>query len=327
MKSIKLIKYNGVLHTSKRLKNTNQLKTSKPYLNYSNRLTKTLDNNYLDAIDRLKLPQFDIVSIKPYLTNIENIVKNVQIHVPKINNIMADTIIKVNKALNDSFKVHLNLINNITTNIDFSKLQEIIDLLEESLILFIKYSEKYRLSMKLEYFSDYYDIYLEKDKFTDEDIYVTFKSHYATIKNNLSENDFYYPKRSYIRRVIDNFENKRYTEATMLALASIDYLIIYNTYQEERETNYKSINKILNKDILDNEEEIEQVITQYTVKLIKEYYGINNDIDDPDYINRNRLMHGIMDIESIKKIDCIKLIYLLDVLSTIKIELVKGYEN
>ena len=91
----------------------------------------------------------------------------------------------------------------------------------------------------------------------------------------------------------------------MLALASIDYLTIYNTYQE-REANYKSINMILNKDILDNEEEIEQVITQYTVKLIKEYYGINNDIDDPDYINRNRLMHGIMDIESIKKIDCIK---------------------
>ncbi|RIM85350.1 hypothetical protein BU109_12285 [Staphylococcus xylosus] len=80
---------------------------------------------------------------------------------------------------------------------------------------------------------------------------------------------------------------------------------------------------ILNKDILDNEEEIEQVITQYTVKLIKEYYGINNDIDDPDYINRNRLMHGIMDIESIKKIDCIKLLYLIDVLSTIKVKLVK----
>ena len=109
----------------------------------------------------------------------------------------------------------------------------------------------------------------------------------------------------------------------MLALASIDYLTIYNTYQEEREANYKSINMILNKDILDNEEEIEQVITQYTVKLIKEYYGINNDIDDPDYINRNRLMHGIMDIESIKKIDCIKLLYLIDVLSTIKVKLVK----
>ncbi|SCT09484.1 hypothetical protein [Staphylococcus caeli] len=327
MKSIKLIKYNKVLYTNKKLNNTNKLKIPKSYLDYSNRLTKTLDNNYLDAISRLNLPKFDIVRIKPHLTNIENIVKNVQKHVPKINNLMADTIIKVNRALNDSFKVHMNLINNITTNIDFSKLQKIINLLEERLIKFIKYSEKYRLSMKLEYFSDYYDIYLEKDKITDEDIYVTFKSHYATIKNNLIENDFYYPKRSYIHRIIDNFENKRYTETAMLALASIDYLTIYRAYQEEREANYKSINMILNKDILDNEEEIEQVITEYTVKLIKEYYGINNDIDDPDYINRNRLMHGIMDIESIKKIDCIKLLYLIDVLSTIKVELVKGYEN
>lgn len=323
IKSIKLIKYKGILYTSKRIKNSDQLKTSNSYLDNSNRLKKKLDNNYLDAISRLKLPKIDIVNIKPHLTNIENIVKNVQKHVPKINNLMADNIIKVNRALNDSFKVHMNLINNITTNIDFSKLQKIINLLEESLIQFIKYSEKYRLSMRLEYFSDYYDIYLEKDKITDEDIYVTFKSHYPTIKNNLIENDFYYPKKSYIQRVIDNFENKRYTETTMLALASIDYLTIYSAYQEEREANYKSINMILNKNILDNEEEIEQVITQYTVKLIKEYYGINNDIDDPEYINRNRLMHGIMDIESIKKIDCIKLLYLIDVLSTIKVELVK----
>lgn len=323
MKSIKLIKYNSVLYTNKRLKNTNQLKLSKLYLDYSNRLTKPIDNS-LDVINRLKLPQLKIVSVKSYLTNIENIVGNVQRHVPKINNLMADTIIKVNRALNDSFKVHINLINKITTNIDFSKLREAINLLEESLKLFIKYSEKYRLSMKLEYFSDYYEIYLEKDKITDEDIYVTFKSHYSIIKNNLIENDFYYPKSAYIQRVIDNFEHKRYTEAAMLALASIDYLVIYNTYQEEREAKYKNINKILNRDILGNEEEIEQVITQYTVKLIKKYYGTNNDIEDPDYINRNRLMHGIMDIESIKKIDCIKFIYLLDVLSTIKVELVKG---
>lgn len=108
-----------------------------------------------------------------------------------------------------------------------------------------------------------------------------------------------------------------------LALASIEYLTIYNTYQEEREPKYKAINNILKKDIIGNEEEIEQIITQNTVKLIKEYFGINNDVDDPEYINRNRLMHGIMDIESIKKIDCIKLIYLLGVLSTIKIKLVE----
>ncbi|TJY15186.1 hypothetical protein [Staphylococcus chromogenes] len=320
MKSIKLIKYKGILHTSKRIKDTNHLKKTLPYLDKS---IKRLDNNYSPAIIKLKLPNFDIVRIKPHLTNIENIVRKAQKRAPTINNLMAGNIIKVNRALNDSFKVHKNLINNITTNIDISKLQKTFNLLKESLIEFIKYSEKYRLSMKLEYFSDYYDIYLEKHKITDEDIYVTFKSHYATIKNNLIENDFYYPKRSYIQRVIDNFENKRYTETSMLALASIDYLTIYNTFQEEREANYKSINMILNKDILDNEEEIEQVITQYTVKLIKEYYGINNDIDDPDYINRNRLMHGIMDIESIKKIDCIKLLYLIDVLSTIKVELVK----
>lgn len=322
MKSIKLIKYNSVLYTNKGLKNANQLKMPKPYLGYINRLTKPM-NNYLDVINRLKLPQSKLDNIKPYLIKVENIVNNVQRHVPNINKLMADNVIKVNRALNDSFKAHINLINNITANIDFNNLRKAINLLEESLKLFIIYSENYRLSMKLEYFSDYYDIYLEKDKITDEDIYVTFKSHYSTIKNNLIENDFYYPKRSYIHRVIDNFENKRYTETSMLALASIDYLTIYNTYQEKREANYKSINKILNKDILHNEEEIEQVITQYTVKLIKEYYGINNDIDDPDYINRNRLMHGIMDIESIKKIDCIKLLYLIDVLSTIKVELVK----
>ena len=83
MKSIKLVKYKGILYTSKRIKNSNQLKISNSYLDNSNRLTKKLDNNYLDAISRLKLPKFDIVSIKPHLTNVENIVKNVQKHVPK----------------------------------------------------------------------------------------------------------------------------------------------------------------------------------------------------------------------------------------------------
>ena len=78
MKSIKLVKYKGILYTSKRIKNSNQLKISNSYLDNSNRLTKKLDNNYLDAISRLKLPKFDIVSIKPHLTNVENIVKNVQ---------------------------------------------------------------------------------------------------------------------------------------------------------------------------------------------------------------------------------------------------------
>ncbi|PCM41060.1 hypothetical protein MUA27_00275 [Mammaliicoccus sciuri] len=326
MKSIKFTKYNGVLYWNKRVKNTKQIKIYKPYVGYNNRLSKPIDNS-LEVINKLKLPQLKIASINSYITSVESIVKNVQIHATKINKLMNDTIIKVNRVLNESLKVHLNLINNITTNIDFSKLQEMIDFLEESLKQFIKYSEIHRLSMKIEYFSDYYDIYLEKHKITEEDIYITFKSHYSSIKNNLIENDFYYPKRSYIQRIIANFENKRYTETAMLTLAAIDYLIIYNTFQEEREAKYKNINKILNKDISGNEEEIEQVITQYTVKLIKDYYGINNDIEDPDYINRNRLMHGIMDIESIKKIDCIKLIYLIDVLSTIKVELMEDKGN
>lgn len=179
------------------------------------------------------------------------------------------------------------------------------------------------MSMRLEYFSDYYDIYIDKNAIAEEDLYLIFKNHYHNIKDNLTENEFYQPKKAYISRIIDNFENRRYTEVAMLSLAIIDYLTIYNTFQEKREAKYKNIKTILNKHILGNEKEINQVITQYTVKLIKNYYSNHNDIDDPDYINRNRLMHGIMDIESIKKIDCIKLIYLLDVLSLIEIQLVK----
>jgi len=182
MKSIKLIKYKGVLYWNKRVKNTNHLKITKHYLGYNN---------------ILKSSQFKLDSIKSYLINFESIVKSVQLHAPKINKLMNDAIIKVNRVLNESLKVQLNLINNITTNIDFSKLQEMIDLLEESLKQFIKYSEIHRLSMKLEYFSDYYDIYLEKHKITEEDIYITFKSHYSSIKNNLIENNFYYPANYY----------------------------------------------------------------------------------------------------------------------------------
>ncbi|HDV6016952.1 TPA: hypothetical protein RJJ39_002340, partial [Staphylococcus pseudintermedius] len=139
------------------------------------------------------------------------------------------------------------------------------------------------------------------------------------IKNNLLKNDFYKPKQFYINRVIDNFENKRYVEASMLLLASIDYLTIYQTYSEKRETKYKRINRILNQDIKDNEDELNQVINENAINTINTIYSSHNDIEDPDYINRNRLMHGVMEAENIKKIDCIKLIYILDLLSVMKI--------
>ncbi|RAV26954.1 hypothetical protein DQE84_02715 [Staphylococcus warneri] len=84
----------------------------------------------------------------------------------------------------------------------------------------------------------------------------------------------------------------------MLSLAVIDYLTIYNVYQEEREPNYKSIKSVLNKDIGDNDKELERIITHTTIKLIKEYYSNYNKIKDTSYINRNRFMHGIMDIQS-----------------------------
>lgn len=238
IKSFKLIKCSKVLYINKRLKYINQFEISRTDL-VKNRLP-----NMLDIVNRIKLPTLDL-GMEENLKNIENIVKNVQMHIPKVNNFAEDIIIKVNRVINDSIKIHINLINNITANIDYSELRRSIDLLEENLKIFIKYCKKHKLSMKLEYFSDYYDIYFEKNKITDEDIYVTFKSHYLIIKNNLIENDFYYPKKFYIRRLIDNFEKRRYTETAMLALATIDYLTIYNTFQEERESKYKSINKIL----------------------------------------------------------------------------------
>ncbi|TDM13570.1 hypothetical protein [Macrococcus bovicus] len=323
MKQNKLIKTHRILYTNKRARDINELKVPKSYLDQINRQKKTIDN-YWSTINRVNATRLDVESILSHIPKFTSIVEAAQIQRTQMNSLMTDTINKVNRILNDNLKAHINLINNITSNIDFSKLREAINLLEESLKLFIRYCEQYRLSMKLEYFSDYYDIYLEKSDITDEDIYRIFKSHYPDIKSNLTENDFYQPKEAYIYRIIDNFENKRYTEAAMLALAAIDYLTIYRAYQEEREPKYKSINTFLNKDILGNEEEIEQIITQYTVKVIKEHYSNNNAISDPDYINRNRLMHGVMDIKAIKKIDCIKLIYLIDVLSSIEIELVES---
>ena len=60
-------------------------------------------------------------------------------HIPKVNISAEDIIIKVNRVINDSIKIHINLINNITANIDYSELRRSIDLLEENLKIFIKY--------------------------------------------------------------------------------------------------------------------------------------------------------------------------------------------
>ncbi|GGI42975.1 hypothetical protein [Mammaliicoccus stepanovicii] len=319
-----LIKFDKILYKKREKKNTlNSFKLPNTYIESIYQQKRVIER-YSNIINRISLPKLDIVNIKPILPNpnLFPTLTNMQ-QSTKVNNVIADTIRDVNKLINDSLNVQINLINRVTSGIDLNKQKETISLLEEQLGTFIEYCEQFKLSMRLEYFSDYYDIYLDKKAITDEDIYIVFKKHYDDIKNNLIENEFYLPKKEYVQRIIENFENKRYTEVAMLTLAIIDYLTIYKAYQEEREPRYKSINMVVNKHILGNEKEINQVITQYTVKLIKCYYSIHNDIEDPDYINRNRLMHGIMDIEFIKKIDCIKLIYLLDVLSSIEIKLLK----
>ncbi|EHC9913426.1 TPA: hypothetical protein K8938_000866 [Staphylococcus pseudintermedius] len=236
-----------------------------------------------------------------------------------VNSSMSESIAKVNKVVNESIKRNIDLINNISNSINFDELNKLMSRLKKQLQDFIIYCQNLNLSMKLEYFSLYYEIYVKYGRITDEDVYVTFKKHYSKIKNNLLKNDFYKPKQFYINRVIDNFENKRYVEASMLLLASIDYLTIYQTYSEKRETKYKRINRILNQDIKDNEDELNQVINENAINTIKTIYSSHNDIEDPDYINRNRLMHGVMEAENIKKIDCIKLIYILDLLSVMKI--------
>ncbi|HCQ3538749.1 TPA: hypothetical protein ACF5WZ_000198 [Staphylococcus aureus] len=107
----------------------------------------------------------------------------------------------------------------------------------------------------------------------------------------------------------------------MLFLASIEYLVIYQTFNEEREPKYKRINAILSQDIQENADELLHVINSNAIDILKCYYSSHNDIEDPNYVNRNRLMHGIMEAQNIKKLDCIKLIYLLDLLPVIEVDI------
>ncbi|PTG07612.1 hypothetical protein [Staphylococcus chromogenes] len=317
----KLIRIDNKLYTSIKMKNKNVDKTYIPsaYLEAINK-QKRFINNSVNVLNNIHIPNFNVSS--SVTMNLETL-KIPKMNFVTLNDLITETVAKVNKILNDSIKVKINLINNITASVDLDKIRETVRQITESLRQFIEYCEQYKMSMSLEYFSDYYDIYLEKNKITDEDIYVTFKKHFVTIKENLIENYFYHIKNSYIKKILSNFENKRYTEVAMLSLSVIDYLTIYRACNEKREPKYKSINNVLNKQVRDNESGIEEIITQYTVQLIKSYYSSDNDLEDPKYINRNRLMHGIMDIETIKKLDCIKLIYLLDVLSSMNVHFVE----
>ncbi|RAI81019.1 hypothetical protein BFS35_005465 [Macrococcoides goetzii] len=316
----KLIRIDKKLYTKKRnIKNVNKEYIPSVYLEAINK-QKRFINDSVNVLNNIHIPNFNVS--RTVTMNLETL-KLPKMNFVTPNDIITETVAEVNKILNDSIKVKINLINNITASVNLDKIRETVRQITESLKQFIEYCEQYKMSMSLEYFSDYYDIYLEKNKITDEDIYITFKKHYVTIKENLIENEFYHLKKSYIKRILSNFENKRYTEVAMLSLAVIDYLTIYRACKEKRESKYKNIHNILNKHVRDNESGIEEIITQYTVLLIKSYYSIDNDLEDPKYINRNRLMHGIMDIETINKLDCIKLIYLLDVLSSMNIHFVE----
>ena len=220
IKKFNLVKRQKKLYFKKNRSNLSLKKFPKPYLN-----NIKLQTSYIDKTKML--------INKSILSSIANTKFQIP-KVPQISKDIREAINNTTSLINENIQQYTNLVNKITSSIDLDKLKQIVGSLQESLKKFIYYFETHKMSMKLEFFSDYYGVYVEKNQITDVDIYTNFKLHYSSIKYNLLNNDFYFPKSSYINLILSNFEKKRYVEASMLSLAVIDYLTIYNVYQEER---------------------------------------------------------------------------------------------
>ncbi|HHW6760910.1 TPA: hypothetical protein ACU2V2_002692 [Staphylococcus aureus] len=318
MFNFKLVKINKVLYFYKKQRNLDAYKIPKSVQNniYSQ---GEIFFRYTQITKNLLGSTNSLMNIKPLLSSMNQLTKVPILNIPNFDTIMTENIRKVNSIINDSIRNHLELINTISFKLDIEKINKLVGNFKKKLRVFLEHVHSQNLCVKLEYLTEYYEIYLENEVIREQDIYKTFKKHYQEIKSNLLSDEFYLPKQFYISRAIDNFENKRYVEASMLFLASIEYLVIYQTFNEEREPKYKRINAILSQDIQENADELFHVINSNAIDILKCYYSSHNDIEDPNYINRNRLMHGIMEAQNIKKLDCIKLIYLLDLLPVIEV--------
>lgn len=273
-------------------------------------------------------PQIDFIQkmdLKPIIKNIEymnNIKRSFTIpKVPIINQEMSKSIKSINRIMSDAIRNQINLINSLKDALNFDEFNEIISNFSDNLKSYIEYSQDTNLCVSLLYMTDYYHVFVKDKEINNEVLNEIFEEHYPSIKEDFYNNEFYIPKRNYINQIIENFEAERYIECSMLLLSVIDYMTIYEAFHEHREPKYKRLDKIVQQNLEEGDHELDKLITQFAINTIRHYYSSDNNLNDPDYVNRNRLMHGIMDIENITKTDCIKLIYLLDILPTLDIRI------
>lgn len=112
------------------------------------------------------------------------------------------------------------------------------------------------------------------------------------------------------------YENQNYIAVTMMTIGLIERKLLLN---QPEKIKFKTGEKIFTylKSSFDKKEDDGSFTWMTYISLLTFIYNLfekaNNFIDEPPYLNRNYIMHGLSN-RIINKIDCIKLVYVLDLL-------------
>lgn len=141
-----------------------------------------------------------------------------------------------------------------------------------------------------------------------------FNDNKEYIFNALKKEEFYKNKTDLVTYIIDLFNKEDYYSCYSESLKLIDYLIVNKLAHSENNTTYKPSKQIIDKKFKNLKNSLSKLEIKSSVKLdnLFENSFQYNFYDKYNNINRNKVMHGDVNLKDVKKENCIFLLIMLD---------------
>lgn len=265
----------------------------------------------------LNIPKIDLGISYHFTQHIEAMRKQMT-----LTNTMVQDIMQPIRNQMDSIQSILSSLPKITIpKFDIESLKEITAGIRYKYQLFFSECKEKGMLPSFKFIDSYEEQFSEHGFIEDEFIIEQFEKDFTEIKTSFSSNKLFEEKYSFLELAIQDYYDERYSQSIFLLFSAMDYTVVYSLLRKERGKKYNPLKKSLKEGLSD----LDRAFIDYEYhtafqSIAEKYYENDNNIEGPTLVNRNRLMHGTMDINNISKIDCIKLFYLIESIVDIKIK-------
>lgn len=291
-----------------------QVDPVKFYKKHQNKPSHLLrENSFLP----LSLPKIDLGLTYHVVQQFETMRKQMTL----TNNMVQDIMQPIRNQVNSIQAILTSLPKITLPEFDKEKLKEIAEELQYKYQLFFNELKEKGILPSFKFIDIYEEHFSEHGCIEERFIIEQFEKDFPEIKSSFYSHELFKEKYSYLELAIEDYCKEKYSQCTFLLFSAMDYTVVYSLLRKERGKIYYPLKSSLKEGLSD----LDRAFIDYEYhiafqKIAENYYKNDNNIEDPRLVNRNRLMHGTMDINNIGKIDCIKLFYLIESLVDIKIK-------